>query len=89
MRRGEEAAPRSAVARDAGYAASAGVARAVDPSGTAVDGDVVYCVATGRVRAEPLAVSAIAAEATAAAIRDGVRRAGSAPGCPGAIERRA
>ena len=70
-------------------AASAGVARAVDPSGTAVDGDVVYCVATGRVRTEPLAVSAVAAEATAAAIRDGVRQAGSAPGCPGALERRA
>ncbi len=31
-------------------AASAGVARAVDPAATAVDGDVVYCVATGPYR---------------------------------------
>ena len=33
-------------------AASAGVARAVDPSATAVDGDVVYCVATGAYRVD-------------------------------------
>jgi L-aminopeptidase/D-esterase-like protein len=68
-------------------AASAGVARAVDPAATAVDGDVVYCVATGRVPVDPLTASAVAAGVTAAAIRDAVRRATSAPGCPAASER--
>ena len=68
-------------------AASAGVARAVDPSATAVDGDAVYCVATGRAQADPLAVSALAAEVTAHSIRDAVRAAEGAPGCPAAGER--
>lgn len=70
-------------------AASAGVARAVDPSATAVDGDVTYCVATGRVEADPLVVSALGARAAAAAIRDAVVEATGAPGCPSARERRA
>ena len=68
-------------------AASAGVARAVDPSATVVDGDAVYCVATGRVHADPLAVSALAADVAAHAIRDAVRAAEGAPGCPAAGER--
>jgi L-aminopeptidase/D-esterase-like protein len=62
--------------------ASAGVARAVAPSATSVDGDVAYCLAAGRADADPLAVSALAAEVVAAAIRDGVRSATGAPGCP-------
>ena len=62
-------------------AAAAGVARAVDPSATAVDGDVVYCVATGRIESDPFVVSAVAAHATAAAVRDAVREASAAPGC--------
>jgi L-aminopeptidase/D-esterase-like protein len=69
--------------------ASAGVARAVDPAATAVDGDVVYCVATGRTELDPLAVAAVAAEVAAAAIRDAVRRATGAPACPSAGERAA
>jgi L-aminopeptidase/D-esterase-like protein len=68
-------------------AASAGVARAVDPAATAVDGDVVYCVATGKTALDPLAVAAVAAEVTAGAIRDGVRQATGAPGCPSLLER--
>ena len=68
-------------------AASAGVARAVDPSATAVDGDVVYCVATGRVPVDVLTVSAVAADVTAKAIRDGIRQATGAPGCPSAADR--
>ncbi len=68
-------------------AASAGVARAVDPSATAVDGDVVYCVATGRVPVDVLTVSAVAADVTARAIRDGIRQATGAPGCPSAADR--
>ena len=68
-------------------AASAGVARAVDPAATAVDGDVVYCVATGRIELDPLTVAAVAADVAAAAIRDAVLQATGAPGCPAAAER--
>jgi L-aminopeptidase/D-esterase-like protein len=68
-------------------AASAGVARAVDPAATAVDGDVVYCVATGRHPVDGLTVAAVAAEVTSDAIRDAIRRADGAPGCPSAGER--
>ncbi|HLB03675.1 MAG TPA: P1 family peptidase, partial [Gaiellaceae bacterium] len=68
-------------------AASAGIARAVDPVATPVDGDVSYCVATGRVPADSLAVSALAAEVAAAAIRDAIRTAAGAPECPAAAER--
>jgi L-aminopeptidase/D-esterase-like protein len=68
-------------------AASAGVARAVDPSATALDGDVAFCLAAGTTRAEPLALAASAAHATAAAIRDAVRCAHGAPRCPAAAER--
>lgn len=68
-------------------AASAGVARAVDPSATAVDGDAVFCIATRAVEADLFALSALAAEATALAIRDGVASATSAPQCPTASER--
>jgi L-aminopeptidase/D-esterase-like protein len=75
----------------AARAASAGVARAVAPSATALDGDVAYCLATGRVPIDPLdvfALCAVGAEVTAAAIRRGVQAATSAPGCPSAAERR-
>lgn len=68
-------------------AASAGVARAVDPSATAVDGDLCFCLASGRARADPLALAAAGAHAAAAAIRDAVRSATGAPGCPAAAER--
>jgi L-aminopeptidase/D-esterase-like protein len=70
-------------------AATGGVSRAVQPSATAVDGDVVYVMATGRVPAEAFAVSALAADVTAAAIRDAVAQATDAPGCPAAITRQA
>jgi L-aminopeptidase/D-esterase-like protein len=68
-------------------AASAGVARAVDPAATAVDGDVVYCISTGRRDVDALTIAAVGADVTAAAIRDGVRRATGAPGCPAASDR--
>jgi L-aminopeptidase/D-esterase-like protein len=68
-------------------AASAGVARAVDPAATAIDGDVVYCVATGRVEVDPLTIAAVAADVTARAIRDAVEQAVGAPGCPAAADR--
>ena len=57
-------------------AASAGVARAVEPVFTDVDGDVVFCLSsgTGEVagRFELLQVAALAARVTAGAIRDAV-----------------
>ena len=64
--------------------ASAGIARAVDPAFTPVDGDVVFCIASG---SEPpaapgvlaswrlAAIGALAAHVTAAAIRDAVQHA--------------
>jgi L-aminopeptidase/D-esterase-like protein len=71
----------------AARAASAGVARAVVPSATPLDGDVAFCIAGGTVEADPLAVAALGAETAAAAIRDAVREAAGAPGCPAAAER--
>ncbi|MDQ3934189.1 MAG: P1 family peptidase, partial [Actinomycetota bacterium] len=68
-------------------AASAGVGRAVQPSATAWDGDLVYALASGTVEVHPFAVSALAADVTAAAIRDGVRQAEGTPDCPAAGER--
>jgi L-aminopeptidase/D-esterase-like protein len=68
-------------------AASAGVARAVVPSATPFDGDVAYCLAGGEAEADPLAVAALGAEVVAGAIRDAVRVASGAPGCPAASQR--
>jgi L-aminopeptidase/D-esterase-like protein len=70
--------------------ASAGIARAVDPAFTPVDGDIVFCLASGT---GPLptpgpaaswrltVLGTAAASVTAAAIRDAIRRA--TPGNPG------
>jgi L-aminopeptidase/D-esterase-like protein len=68
-------------------AANAGVARAVSPVWTPFDGDTVFCASTGRVEGDVLAASLLAADVVAEAIRDGVRQAGGAPGCPAASER--
>ena len=68
-------------------AASAGVARAVEPCATALDGDLVTCMATGRVPADRFALSVMAAEVAAEAVRDAARSATGAPGCPAAAER--
>jgi L-aminopeptidase/D-esterase-like protein len=68
-------------------AANAGVARAVVPVWTPFDGDAVFCAATGAVDVDMVAVSALAAEVVAEAIRDGVRQATGAPGCQAASER--
>ncbi|MDX6605757.1 MAG: hypothetical protein QOD14_297 [Solirubrobacterales bacterium] len=60
-------------------AATAGLGRAVDPVFTPVDGDVVFCLASGPGEPDqfaPFQVGAAAATVTAAAIRDAVRRAG-------------
>jgi L-aminopeptidase/D-esterase-like protein len=63
--------------------ASAGIARAVDPVFTPVDGDVVFCLASGPAAPPPgpaaswalLRLGTAAATVTAAAIRDAVRQA--------------
>jgi L-aminopeptidase/D-esterase-like protein len=58
--------------------ASAGVARAVDPVFSDVDGDVVFCLASGEIehdRFAAIAVGAAAATVTAEAIRDAVHAA--------------
>ena len=58
--------------------ASGGVARAVDPVFSDVDGDVVFCLASGGGTADRFAIIAVgtlAATLTAAAIRDAVRSA--------------
>ena len=75
--------------REAGMvarAATAGIARAVDPTFTPVDGDVVFCMASGTAGpARPMIsmqIGAAAAAATAAAIRDAVRA--GRPGDPAA-----
>jgi len=54
-------------------AATAGVARAVDPVATPYDGDVAFALASGRVAADPFALQVSVAEATANAIRDAAR----------------
>jgi L-aminopeptidase/D-esterase-like protein len=70
-------------------AATAGVARAVRPAATAWDGDLVHCLASGAEEADPFAISALAADVTAAAIRDAVRQARGTPECPSTAERAA
>jgi L-aminopeptidase/D-esterase-like protein len=59
----------------------------VRPSGTAVDGDAAFAIATGAVEADPLALGALVADVVAEAIRDGVRQATGAPGCAAARDR--
>ena len=70
--------------RDCGMvarAATAGIARAVDPTFTPVDGDVAFCLASGGVdEGRPylsLQLGVAAATVTAAAIRDAVRQVGA------------
>ena len=60
--------------------ATAGLARAIDPVFSPVDGDVAFCLAYGSGEPRPfgsMQVGAAAATVTAAAIRDAVRQAGS------------
>lgn len=59
--------------------ASGGVARAVDPVFSSVDGDVAFCLASGAIvdaadRFTSIAIGSLAATVTAAAIRDAVTR---------------
>jgi L-aminopeptidase/D-esterase-like protein len=63
--------------------AQAGMARAVDPVHSAVDGDVVFALASGvEGTGEPLVAGVVAAALTAEAIRDACRRAEPLGGMP-------
>lgn len=64
----------------AARSASAGFARALSPAATMVDGDLVACMASGQVETDFFTFSIMAAEVTAAAIRDAALRATDAPG---------
>ena len=63
-------------------AASTGIARAVDPAHTAVDGDASFVLAAGETEIEPIVLAAVVPHVVAAAVRDGVRQAASLAGCP-------
>jgi L-aminopeptidase/D-esterase-like protein len=69
--------------------AHAGLARAVSPSHTPLDGDAIFCLATGTTPASSFSVGVAAAEATSSAIRDAVRSATSVRGVPTAADRSA
>ena len=62
--------------------AHTGLARAVHPVNTPIDGDAAFCLASGRVTAAPFAVGAAAAWVSAEAVRDAVRSAEPVRGVP-------
>ncbi len=57
-----------------------GLARAINPAHTMLDGDTIFALATGQIEANVNTIGAFAAEATAQAIRNGVRAATSLAG---------
>ena len=59
-----------------------GVARAVSPVHTSLDGDALFALATGEVDASVDLVAELAARAVADAVREGVRHAQGTPGFP-------
>lgn len=60
-----------------------GLARAIRPAHTMLDGDTIFALSTGRKRADLSTVGAYAAEAFAQACLRAVQQAGSAGGLPG------
>ena len=59
-----------------------GIARAVSPAHTSLDGDALFALATGEVDTSVDLVAELAARAVAEAVREGVRHAGGMPGFP-------
>ena len=59
-----------------------GIARAVSPAHTSLDGDALFALATGEVEASVDLVAELAAQAVAEAVRQGVRHAQAMPGIP-------
>jgi L-aminopeptidase/D-esterase-like protein len=66
--------------------AGAGMARVLSPAHTTFDGDIVFVLSTGAVKADVNAVGAVAAEAVARAIVRGVTQARGAGGIPGLLK---
>ena len=62
--------------------AHTGIARAVSPAHTSLDGDALFALATGEVEASVDLVAELAARAVADAIRQSVRHAQGMPGFP-------
>ncbi|MCC5950222.1 MAG: P1 family peptidase, partial [Nitriliruptoraceae bacterium] len=60
-----------------------GIARALRPAHTELDGDALFCLATGQVDAEVDLVAHLAAEAVADAVRRGPQHAVGRGGLPG------
>lgn len=67
--------------------AHSGVARAIRPAHTSLDGDAMFCLATHRVRTHVDLVAAMAADAVAEAARRGVSAARTRDGVPGLADR--
>jgi L-aminopeptidase/D-esterase-like protein len=63
-----------------------GLARAIRPAHTMLDGDTIFALATGQKDADVSLVGAFAAEAFAEACIRAVKAAGSAGGLPGLSE---
>jgi L-aminopeptidase/D-esterase-like protein len=61
-----------------------GLAQAIRPAHTMFDGDTLFALATGEVPADASAIGAFAADVTAEAIRNAVRKATSLGGIPAA-----
>ena len=61
-----------------------GYARSINPVHTSADGDSIYAVSVGNVKADQDLVGALAAEAVSGAIRNAVYHAESAYGLPAA-----
>jgi L-aminopeptidase/D-esterase-like protein len=68
-------------------AATAGCARAVDPTATEFDGDACFVLAAGDIDAEPFLLQALTPHVVAAAIRDAVRQATPLAECGSAASR--
>lgn len=60
-----------------------GFARAINPIHTMYDGDTIFCMATGSVKADTTTIGAIAADVMAEAITNAVKKAETAYGIPG------
>ena len=67
--------------------AQAGIARAVSPVNTPLDGDAAFCIATGARPSSAFVCCVVAADLTAAAVRDGVLSASGVRGVPTGRER--
>jgi L-aminopeptidase/D-esterase-like protein len=67
--------------------AQAGIARAVSPVNTPLDGDAAFCVATGVRESSAFVAGVVAAELAATAIRDAVAAARPVRGVPTGMDR--